>query len=335
MANFDCILRGGMVVDGTGSERFPADVGLVGDRITAIGDLSAAEAARMIDARRRVVAPGFVDVHNHSEGWLLKLGHLAFKTRQGVTTEVLMSDGISYVPLTLASAPDWIHYLRSLNFLEESDYRGWSSIEDYLRLFEQAETRIAQNVAVQVPFANVRAAVAGWGSAPATSDQRRQVRAMIEEGMRGGAVGLSTGLDYVSQCFSNTDELVFAASCVAPWSGLYVTHIRYNLGIIEGLAEAVEIAKRGGARLHVSHLKTEQADMAEPLLSAIDKAALRHGRMGRCACMRSSRTWRCSDTWPRCCLARAPRRIGFTSRGWRGSPIKSTLAARSRNMPKS
>lgn len=105
MTEFDWIIRRGNVIDGSGAAKMRADVGIRGDRIAAVEDLSGALAAKGIDAGGRVVAPGFIDVHNHSEGWLLKLGHLSFKTRQGFTTEVLMSDGISYVPLKVIPLP--------------------------------------------------------------------------------------------------------------------------------------------------------------------------------------------------------------------------------------
>lgn len=274
MTAFDLIIRQGSVIDGTGAARFPADVGIVGDRIAAVErNLPPGAARREIDATGRVVAPGFIDVHNHSEGWLLKLGHLEFKTRQGITSEILMSDGISFAPLTRETSSSWLHYLQSLNGLTRNDYRGWLSIEDYVGQFEQDATRIAQNVAVQIPYGNIRAAVIGWGNEVPTGDQMGVMQQMIRSAMEAGAVGLSTGLDYIAEGFAATDELVEATRAIAPWQGLYVTHIRYQLGHVAALAEAVEIARRAGVPLHVSHLKREQMEHVDELLAAMDQTA--------------------------------------------------------------
>ncbi len=127
----------GRVIDGSGAARRLADVGIAGGRIAAIGRLEAATARRVIDARGLVVAPGFVDVHTHSDGWLLKSANFVPKTSQGITTEVLMSDGISYAPVTGENYRDWIFYLGSLNGLRQSDYQGWRTIADYLALLDR------------------------------------------------------------------------------------------------------------------------------------------------------------------------------------------------------
>ena len=106
---FDLILKHGDVIDGTNRPRFRADVGIRGDRISAIGDLAGAETRHSIDAKGQIVAPGFIDVHNHSDGWLLKLPHFTAKTLQGFTTEILMADGISYAPVNSFTKPQWLY----------------------------------------------------------------------------------------------------------------------------------------------------------------------------------------------------------------------------------
>ncbi|HIG18790.1 MAG TPA: D-aminoacylase, partial [Candidatus Handelsmanbacteria bacterium] len=115
---FALVISGGTVIDGTATPRKRADVGVSQDRIAAIADdLSGAETGRRIDASGKIVTPGFVDVHNHSDAWLRKIPHLIPKTAQGFTTEVIMADGISYAPLNDETAPEWIYYMRSLNAL--------------------------------------------------------------------------------------------------------------------------------------------------------------------------------------------------------------------------
>ncbi len=268
---FDLVIRGGDIVDGSGRPRYAADVGLRGGRIAALGNLEAAQAERAIDAAGRVVAPGFIDVHTHADGWLLKTSNLACKTSQGFTTEVLMSDGISYAPVTPHNWREWFVYLRALNALTLEDYDGWRSIADYLALLDQ---RTAQNVISEIPYANLRVLAAGWRRGPLDDTQIRIMRREIERAMDAGAVGISTGLDYVSECFATTDELVEVCSAIAPWRGLYVTHVRYKKGTLAGLKEAVEIGRRAGAPVHISHLKAGSVDEAEEILDYVDRVAV-------------------------------------------------------------
>ena len=114
---YDLIIEKGMLIDGSRSPRRRADLGLRGDRIAKIGDLSQEAAHQRLDAAGKIVAPGFVDVHNHSDAWLLKIPHLLPKTTQGFTTEVIMADGISYAPVNRHTVHDWVFYMRALNAL--------------------------------------------------------------------------------------------------------------------------------------------------------------------------------------------------------------------------
>src|SRR5687768_10048295 len=215
---FDLLIQNGTIIDGTRKPRFAGDVGIRGDRIEAVGSVGSAATRRTIDARGKIVAPGFIDVHNHSDGWLLKHANFWPKTSQGFTTEVLMADGISYAPVDERTWRQWFYYLRSLNGLRLEDYRGWRSIADYMQLLDGGT---AQNVATHIPYANVRTLSCGFGRNPPDDYQMRSIQAEIRAGMEAGAVGLSTGLDYLAQCFSSTDELVAACRAMAPYNGLY------------------------------------------------------------------------------------------------------------------
>ena len=267
----DLLVQHGTIIDGTGAARRTADVGISGGRIAAIGRLEAATALHTIDARGRIVAPGFVDVHTHSDGWLLKSANFVPKTSQGITTEVLMSDGISYAPVTAENYRDWFMYLRSLNGLQQGDYQGWRTIADYLAILDR---RTAQNVIAEVPYANVRVLAAGWRRGPLDDSQMKIVRREIERAMDAGAVGVSTGLDYISECFATTDELVEAVAAIAPWRGLYVTHVRYKKGTLAGVKEAIEIGRRAGVAVHISHLKAGSPKEADEILSYVDRVAV-------------------------------------------------------------
>ena len=260
----------GTVIDGTGAGRFRADVLVSGDRIAKVGDLSPAAGVPCIDASGMVVAPGFVDTHNHTDAWLLKTPHLLPKTSQGFTTEVIMADGISYAPVDPDTAPEWIYYMKSLNALSYSEYTGWKSLSDYM---ERVDGANVQNAITHIPYANVRSMACGFGRAVPDDFQMTQIRREIERGMAGGAVGLSTGLDYISQCFATTDELVEACEAMAENRGLYVTHMRYRKGIIPALEEAVEIGRRAGVPVHVSHLKAADPATIEQVLEYVDRTA--------------------------------------------------------------
>ncbi len=187
-----------------------------------------------------------------------------------------MSDGISYAPVTPELAPQWLYYLRSLNGLVQSDYQGWQSINDYLTLLDR---RTVQNVVAQVPYANVRVMALGWGRERPDDSQLRRMRYEVRRGMAEGATGVSTGMDYVSQCFAETDELVEVIAASAADLGLFVTHVRYKRGTLAGVREAVEIGRRAGVAVHISHLKGATEREANELLAYIDNTGRARGRL--------------------------------------------------------
>ena len=266
----DLIIKNGTVIDGSGAARYQADLGIEGDRIQQLGDLKEAEAPRTIDAAGKIVTPGFVDVHNHSDSWLLTNPHMLSKTSQGFTTEVIMADGISYAPVDRYTAPHWIYYLRSLNGLRFEEYQGWESLSDYMKLLDGHNV---QNSIPHIPYANVRTLACGFGSRGPDDAEMVRIRSEIEKGMEAGAVGISTGLDYIAECFASTEELVEACRVMSEARGLYVTHMRYKNGIMRALAEAVEIGKRAGVPVHISHLKASSPEEAEEILTYVDRVA--------------------------------------------------------------
>lgn len=268
---FDLLIRNGTVVDGTGEPGYRADVAISGDRIVKIGDCSGDSATQELDAGGKVVAPGFVDVHNHSDAWLLKTPHLYSKTSQGFTTEVIMADGISYAPVSRANIREWVTYLRGLNALRMEEYTGWETLAEYMA---ELDRNNVQNSIPHVAYANVRALVCGFSRAVPDDYEMKLIQAEVEKGMAAGAVGLSTGLDYIVQCFASTDELVKACLPLVQAQGLYVTHMRYKEGTFTALKEAVEIGKRAGVPVHISHFKGSSPEMTEKLLHYVDTVAV-------------------------------------------------------------
>jgi N-acyl-D-amino-acid deacylase len=267
---YDLIIKNGTVIDGIKTPAFKADVGIQSDRIDAVGDLSGQTAAHTIDAQDRIVAPGFVDVHNHSDGWLRKIPHLVPKTIQGFTTEVIMADGISYAPVDRHTVHDWLYYMRALNALNYADYSGWNTLSDYMAGLDGC---MAQNAITHIPYGNVRSKHWGWQRMAPDDFQMHEMQAEIAKEMEAGAVGVSTGLDYISECFASTDELVQACQVMAPYQGLYVTHVRYKLGTLTGVKEAVEIGRRAQVPVHISHLKATTPEDNAAIIEYIDKTA--------------------------------------------------------------
>jgi N-acyl-D-amino-acid deacylase len=267
---FDLILRHGTIIDGTRNPRFQADVGVTGDRIAVVGNLDRASARQQINVHGMVVAPAFVDVHTHSDGRLLQGPRMDCKLSQGFATEVLMLDGISYAPVSRQNALQWLYYLRSLNGLRIDDYQGWESIADYMRLLDGTTSH---NSVALVPYANVRALACGFGRQPPDDFQRRTIRRQIEVGMESGAAGLSTGLDYIVQCHADTGELIEACRAIAPYDGLYVTHVRYKQGLLPALQEALEIGRQAGVRVHISHLKPSHPGQEEEVFELLERGA--------------------------------------------------------------
>jgi len=268
---FDIVIRSGTIIDGTRAPRFQSDLGIQGDRIRAIGDLKDAEARQTIDAAGKIVAPGFVDVHNHTDAWLLKTANFLPKTRQGFTTEVLMADGVSYAPIDERTRHEWLYYLRALNALQFEEYQGWESLADYMHLIDG---RSAQNAIAHIPYANVRALACGFGFRVPDDFQMDEIIERVEQGMDEGAVGISTGLDYPAQCYATTEELVEVCRAISAQGGIYVTHVRYRKGTLEGVKEAVEIGKRAGVPVHISHLKGTRPEEIDPILTYVDKVAV-------------------------------------------------------------
>jgi N-acyl-D-amino-acid deacylase len=249
----DLIIRGGTLVDGTGEPGFPADVAITGDRIVAIGDLSEVNAAAEIDATDRVVAPGFIDVHVHSETQLAdptntrRNGSLL----QGVTTHLLAPDGFGWAPLDRTGAAALWESDLFAHGNEPDLVRDWASAEEYLAIFA-GNTPI--NVVPQVPHCAVRYAVMGWDARPATGDELDRMRGITREWLEAGARALNLGLDYQPSAFADTRELVELSKIAGEYGAIYAAHIRYNdLGREEAWRETMAIGEQAGIPVHISH----------------------------------------------------------------------------------
>lgn len=270
--DFDLLIRGGSVVDGTGAPAVTADVGVRGDRIAAVGALPDSAAATVIDATGRVVAPGFIDAHPHSETALRGNGEIWGSVLQGVTSHLTAPDGFGWAPLPAAkSAELW----RSTAFAYgQPDLEpAWTTIDEYLGGFDGT---IPINVVPMAPHQPIRFAVMGWDNRPPTPDEMERMRALTREWMEAGAVGLNTGLDYQPAANAATDELVELAKVVREYGGIYAAHIRYNeFGKTAAYRESIEIGRRAEIPVRQSHESVD--DETEPLLEEARKAGVDFG----------------------------------------------------------
>ena len=270
--NLDLLIRGGVVVDGTGSPGVAADVGVRGDRIVAIGTLADASAARIVEAVNRVVCPGFIDVHVHSETALRGNGDIWGSVLQGVTSHLTGPDGFGWSPLPDAASADlW----RSTAFAYgQADLAPhWTTIEEYFAGFLGS---IPLNVVPMVPHQAVRFAVLAWDPRPADDGELDRMRAITRDWMEAGAVGFNTGLDYQPAASSDTRELVELARVVARYGGIYAAHIRYaGAGRANAYRESIEIGRQADIPIRVSHESVD--DETEPLLEAARDAGVDFG----------------------------------------------------------
>jgi len=257
--DFDLLLRGGQVVDGTGAPARPADVGIRYGRIVALGTIPAeATCETRLDVAGCLVTPGFIDTHSHSDAYLVVEPDAPSKIRQGVTTEVVGQCGCSAAPLLGAArhASDWFAHLQAAGLEDATaDNFPWRSMAAYRH--HLAANGHAPNVVALVGHNLLRAGVMGYAGRAATDDETREMARRLEQALDEGASGFSTGLIYVPGRFSAPEEIQALARAAAARKGIYATHMRSEGDRIEeALAEVLGIARTTGVRVQISHLKT-------------------------------------------------------------------------------
>jgi len=266
---FDNLIHSGRVIDGTGLPAFGADVGLLGDRVAAIGRLKHAEAKTRIDATGLVVAPGLVDAHVHGDLALFTDPGHEPAVRQGVTTYIIGQDGVAMAPASPATLDHMRRYTAGFNGNFPTPGLTWRSFGEYLALFDR---RAAINVACLVPNGNVRMEVMGLAQRRPTTDELTRMRRLVREAMEEGAVGLSSGLDYIPSLYADTDELTVLCDEIAPFGGVYVTHMRGYAphNIAASMDEVRRIGREAGCAVHISHFNS-LAEQAIPLMDAMER----------------------------------------------------------------
>lgn len=262
------VLRGGTVADGSGAPEALADVVIVGGMIAEVGEIAPQSGDVEIDCSSRVVLPGLIDAHSHSDAAVFDLEVASALLRQGVTTVIVGQDGVSFAPGDGTYATE---YFAALNGSHPT-YRGGG----VGKLLATYDSKTPLNVGYLVPHGTVRHEVMGGTDRPATQDELRRMQTMISVGLAEGALGLSTGLDYAPGYFADTAELIAVAEPVAACGALYVSHLRggYEDNIGLGLAEISQIAQATGVSVHVSHLhgpwELIQGSLASAVAAGVD-----------------------------------------------------------------
>ncbi|WDR04744.1 D-aminoacylase [Devosia rhodophyticola] len=246
------LFSSGTIVDGQGTAPRPGDVLIQGDRIVRVTDgTETLDADRVVDITGLTIAPGFIDMHTHSDLQILCNPDHTSKLSQGVTTEVLGQDGLSYAPVDEATLFELRSQLKGWNDDPAGFDWNWRTVGEYLA---RLDGNTATNCAYLVPHGNLRMLVMGNADRLATSKELDEMKALLRQAMEEGGVGLSTGLTYVPAMYSDTDELVALCEVVAEYSGFYCPHHRnYGIDALGGYRECFDIARRSSVALHLAH----------------------------------------------------------------------------------
>ncbi|TLZ95925.1 MAG: D-aminoacylase [Methanobacteriota archaeon] len=271
---FDILIRGGNVLDGTGSPARAADIGIQRRRIARVGKLARALAHRTIDAKGLFVAPGFIDIHTHSDIGILVEPTAECAVRQGVTTHVIGNCGDSPAPISegyreLAT--------RRFEYYAQAREWDWTTYGEYLDFMEA--NGVGVNIAGLVGHGAVRTAVMGFDERAPNRGEMRSMKAHVEEAMAAGAFGMSTGLVYPPGCFAATEEIVELAKVVARHGGFYASHIRGEREtIVDAVKECIEIGEHAGCAVQISHNNPKYGGLGKsPEIQALWESAHNRG----------------------------------------------------------
>lgn len=270
---YNLIIKNAKIYDGNEGTPYIADIGVKETSIEAIGDLKDVQAVDFIDAAYKAVMPGFIDTHCHSDMALLYDRQHANGIAQGITTEVLGQDGLSYAPLSIDNLKMYTKYLSGLNGYFPDVLLDFTSVDSYLQKFDR---KVAPNVAYQVPHGAVRLEALGFNDIPLTGYALEKSKDLLRQAFEEGAVAFSTGLSYYPCSYSDTREMIELCKVCTEYDVPFVVHTRsvFRGEAFDPTLEAIEIAKEAGCKLHFSHFRTgpDNCGKTQELMKPIEKA---------------------------------------------------------------
>lgn len=250
---YDILIRGGTIVDGSGAPAYKGDLGIKDGFISFIGMLQDESAPEVINAEGLVVAPGFIDIHSHDDLFVLENKTMDAKIKQGVTTTVTGNCGFSLFPVTPGNKQLFYDYVTGLFGLPEKD-SGYAGLDDF---YEELKLRgSGLNVAALVAHGVIRIAVMGFDQSKPSTSQLAEMKRLLRDALRSGAVGMSMGLIYPPGAYADTEELIELSKVVSEEGGIITSHIRSESQfLLEAVEEMLTIARVANVPLEISHLK--------------------------------------------------------------------------------
>ena len=275
---YDVVIRNGLVVDGTGSKPFKGDVAVTGERIRKIAPKIEEKGVKEYDAQGKIVIPGFIDPHVHEEWVCLIDGSYELFLRQGVTTVANGNCGHSIVPGPKANILDYYWGNGLMSSKQRDDYMNrfpeWEDFDGYAKAVEEKGTNL--NFVTLLGHGTIRWSVMnGAHDRPPTKEEAERIENIIRQNMGQGAWGISFGLDYVPSRYADMDELVTVTKIIKEYDGIAAAHLRHSIGIKEATEEFVEVGRRSGVKIQVSHLKSTCPEAFEVVRKAAEEEGMR------------------------------------------------------------
>ncbi len=269
----DLLIQNGRIIDGTGAPAYTGSLLIRDGKIAAINPENIPETARVIDAKGRIVAPGFIDTHSHSSLMVNVEPMLSPKIYQGITTEILAQDGMGPAPVNEETIAPWKKAMSGLEGEWDFDW-NWKTVDEYLN---QVDTLpLGPNLAYLAPHGNLRMVVMGLDNRKPTRDELEEMKEELQKAFDAGAYGMSTGMIYPPCVYADTSEFIELGKVIAKNNGVFVTHQRSEAdAILESMDEIIEIGEKSGCRVHFSHFKCcgkNNWDKVPAILQKLDDA---------------------------------------------------------------
>jgi len=266
---FDVLIKDAKIVDGSGVPSYKGDIGIIGEKINKIGNLSSYPAKYCIDANNKIVSPGFIDTHTHFDLVPFAFGEfrdplLKMRLYQGITTQVAGCCGNSMAPITEKNKQEWL-IQRTSRVIKRYKEAHWETFEEFFTELEKQE--LGTNYAYYVGHSTLRFNALGFSSNKATKDDMEKMKRLLRQSIEAGAIGLSTGLVYSPGVFSDTEELVDLCSVLSDYNAIYASHIRNDTDkFLKAVEEVVEIAEKNSIPGQIHHVKVRKRNSSEKII---------------------------------------------------------------------